>query len=225
MKTKQSTLTRVAIMVDGGFFLKRFNKLYNREQTMSASEIADVLYWISMKHVGQDNLYRIFYYDCNPMSDKFTNPISKRTVDFKKSDTYKFKEAFFDSLRRKRKVALRLGELKTSKKWVIKSDKTKDLLSGKISVSDLTPDDVALDIRQKGIDMKIGVDITSLALKRYVDKIVLISGDADFVPASKFARREGIDFVLDSMFARIDPQLYEHIDGLKTFRPSIKPKE
>ena len=65
--------------------------------------------------------------------------------------------------------------------------------------------------------MKIGVDIASLSLKRFVDKIVLISGDSDFVPAAKLARREGIDFVLDPMHSEhIEPNLYEHIDGLKS---------
>ena len=43
-----------------------------------------------------------------------------------------------------------------------------------------------------------------------MDKIVLIAGDSDFVPAAKFARREGIDFVLDAMGASIKPGLSEH---------------
>nr|WP_243735402.1 NYN domain-containing protein [Xanthomonas oryzae] len=47
--------------------------------------------------------------------------------------------------------------------------------------------------------MRIGIDISSLALKHQVDQIVLFAGDADFVPAAKLARREGIDFVLDPM--------------------------
>ncbi|MBS7374208.1 MAG: NYN domain-containing protein, partial [Muribaculaceae bacterium] len=76
-----------------------------------------------------------------------------------------------------------------------------------------------LEVRQKGIDMKIGVDIASLSLKKFVDVIVLFSGDSDFVPAAKLARREGIDFVLDPMHANVEPQLYEHIDGLKNVDP------
>jgi uncharacterized LabA/DUF88 family protein len=67
--------------------------------------------------------------------------------------------------------------------------------------------------------MKIGVDIASLALKKLVNQIVLISGDADFVPASKLARREGIDFVLDPMWNPIDDSLFEHIDGLRSGCP------
>ena len=71
-------------------------------------------------------------------------------------------------------------------------------------------------LKQKCIDMKIGVDIASVSLKHFVDRIVLVSGDADFVPASKLARREGIDFILDPMGAMIDPSLFEHIDGMKS---------
>lgn len=69
-------------------------------------------------------------------------------------------------------------------------------------------------IKQKGVDMKIGVDIASLAYKRQVQQIVLIAGDSDFVPAAKLARREGIDFVLDPLGAEVNPNLFENIDGL-----------
>ncbi len=64
--------------------------------------------------------------------------------------------------------------------------------------------------------MKIGLDIASLAYKRLVDQIILIAGDSDFVPAAKLARREGIDFVLDPMWADIKANLFEHIDGLQS---------
>ncbi len=72
------------------------------------------------------------------------------------------------------------------------------------------------EMQQKSVDMKIGLDIASLAIKENVNKIILISGDGDFIPAAKLARREGIDFVLDPMWNNIDPSLFEHIDGLKS---------
>ena len=50
------------------------------------------------------------------------------------------------------------------------------------------------------MNMRIGIDISSLAIKKQVDQIVLFAGDADFVPAAKLARREGVDFVLDPMW-------------------------
>lgn len=70
--------------------------------------------------------------------------------------------------------------------------------------------------------MRIGVDISSLAFKRQVNQIILISGDSDFVPAAKQARREGIDFILDPMGAPIKSDLFEHIDGIRT--PKLKQK-
>lgn len=113
-------------------------------------------------------------------------------------------------------MALRLGFASTSNNWLIKPDKTKELLKGKIHVDDLKESDVYYEFRQKGVDIKIGTDITSMALKGAVDRIILISGDSDFVPAAKLARREGIDFMLDPMWNRIKQDLFEHIDGLKS---------
>jgi uncharacterized LabA/DUF88 family protein len=46
--------------------------------------------------------------------------------------------------------------------------------------------------------------------------MVLVAGDSDFVPAAKMARREGIDFILDTMGAPIPTDLREHVDGVQT---------
>lgn len=54
-----------------------------------------------------------------------------------------------------------------------------------------------------------------------VDRIILISGDSDFVLAAKLARREGIDFILDPLWASIEPNLHEHIDGLRSNRKEL----
>ena len=72
--------------------------------------------------------------------------------------------------------------------------------------------------------MKIGLDIASLSYKRLVEQIILISGDSDFVPAAKLSRREGNDFILDPMWNHINPDLHEHIDGLKSTWPKKKDK-
>jgi len=98
------------------------------------------------------------------------------------------------------------------------------LLKGEIQISDLTENDVSVETRQKGVDMRIGVDVASLSFKKQVDQIVLIAGDADFVPAAKMARREGIDFILDPMWQSIPDGLMEHIDGLRSTCPKPDPK-
>ena len=116
-----------------------------------------------------------------------------------------------------RKLALRLGRLADrTGGWILNPSVTKSLLAGNVDIKDLSESDVHYDVSQKGVDMRIGLDIASLAHKRLVDRIVLITGDADFVPAAKFARREGIDIVLDPMWQAISPDLFEHIDGLRS---------
>ncbi len=162
----------------------------------------------------KSDLYRIFYYDCLPYDKKQHNPLTGKAIDFSKTDTHKFQLAFFEELRKKRKVALHLGILEDGNRWTIKPDKTKELLKGLITVKDLSEDDILFDLSQKMVDMKIGIDIASIALKKQVDQIILISGDSDFVPAAKLARREGIDFLLDPMWNPIKAHLFEHIDGL-----------
>ena len=85
-----------------------------------------------------------------------------------------------------------------------------------MNISDVTEKDFILDIKQKTIDMKLGTDIASMALKHQVDQIILIAGDSDFVPAAKLARREGVDFILDPMGNAINEDLNEHIDGIRS---------
>lgn len=103
----------------------------------------------------------------------------------------------------------------------IKNDAFRKLLNGKLSIEDLTERDLYLNLEQKGVDMRIGVDISSLAFKKQVDQIILVSGDSDFVPAAKQARREGIDFLLSPMGNPIKADLFEHIDGLLSREPFI----
>ena len=43
-------------------------------------------------------------------------------------------------------------------------------------------------------------------LKKLAYKIVLISGDSDFVPAAKLARMEGAHFILDAMGRKVKGQ-------------------
>lgn len=120
---------------------------------------------------------------------------------------------------------MRLGKLAEEQAhYIIRPDVTKKLCSGKIKFEELNENDFQLKVEQKGVDMKIGLDIASMAFKKQVSQIVLISGDSDFVPAAKLARREGIDFILDSLYFPIKPDLFEHIDGLRTCDDNFKPK-
>lgn len=214
-------MSKTAIMIDGGFYRKRAEKLWGPKSPKDrASELITYCQsHLRHKHENRE-LYRIFYYDCPPMDKKLYHPFLKTQVDFSKTDTYGWMTDFLNELRKKRKTALRLGSLlDTQAHYTIRPEIIKKLCNGSISFSQLTQEDFSLCLDQKGVDMKIGIDIASLSLKKQVDQIILISGDSDFVPASKLARREGVDFILDPLWATIKPDLFEHIDGLMTLCP------
>lgn len=219
-------MKRIAVLVDGGFYKKRAKALFGEK---SPKDRANELFTYCIKHVTDsketgNDLYRIFYYDCYPSEKVVYHPLTKKAVDLRKTPGYTWNTQFLSELITKRKVALRMGELLESDSGYILSERaTKRLCRGDISVSDLTESDFILDIKQKGVDMRIGLDISSMAYKKQVDRIVLIAGDSDFVPAAKHARREGIDFILDPMWQSIKPSLQEHIDGLQTkcSRPNL----
>jgi uncharacterized LabA/DUF88 family protein len=143
---------------------------------------------------------------------------AKVSIDFSKTEVAIFRQDLHNQLRKTRNVALRLGSLdEVNARWTLeKPEQLQKLISGKIRHTDIAENDVIYHAQQKSVDMKIGLDIASMAYKKQVSKIILISGDSDFVPAAKLARREGIEFILDSMNAHIKPDLQEHIDGLNT---------
>ena len=210
---------KVAILIDGGFFLKRLHALAPSEDCGNVDYIIKMVQILCSGHANRlgQLIYRIFFYDCPPFENGLHNPITNKFIDFKKQPQYKFKANLFDKLRNLRKMALRLGRLNINSfcSWQIKPQKVKELLQGKIKVEDLNPEeDIVPALQQKQVDMKIGVDITSMVLKKQVSTIVLVAGDGDFVPASKLARREGVDFILDPMWAHINPDLNEHVDGI-----------
>ena len=211
-----NSLIKTAILVDGGFFIKRY--FSEQGESFNVESAVNYLRKLIYYHTTDKELYRVFYYDCFPLAKKVHQPISKRNLDFEKSDYHVFKKKFFDSLKSVRKVALRMGELHDGNNWRLGDEKLQEILGKDSNIEDLKDSDFKYDISQKGVDMRLGLDISSLSFKKQVNKIILISGDSDFVPAAKLARREGIDFVLDPMWARVKPSLFEHIDGMDSYK-------
>lgn len=221
-----------AVLIDGGYFVKRYRAICP-ESTHDATRAADLAWRWAMLHMREGGmrgeqrkheLYRIFFYDCPPLLKKLHNPLTGKVVDFSKTDEARFRIELHERLRCKRKVALRMGHLSGDTPWTLVPSAIQDLLKKKRSFEDLSEADLLPNVRQKGVDMRIGIDIASLAFKRQVDQIVLVAGDADFVPAAKLARREGIDFILDPMWRSVDPGLNEHIDGLRSTCTRPAPK-
>jgi uncharacterized LabA/DUF88 family protein len=221
-------MQRMAIMIDGAFFLKRFPVVFTKKDARDPTVVADAAFRMAISHLkprnnnaARSDLYRIFFYDCPPLMKRLHTPIEKKAVDFGKSDEAVFRNALHQKLTQQRKVALRLGHLNDKNaSWTLRPRVIQELIKKKRKWEDLQDHDFIYTAKQTGVDMRIGVDITQLAQKKLVDQIVLVAGDSDFVPAAKLARREGIDFILDPMWNHIHPDLHTHIDGLRSMTPN-----
>ena len=247
-----SRVTKAAILIDGGYFLKRLPTVRLDVRANNPEDVARSVRQLLRSHLDQlsrvygvwdhtrndgpedsrENrsqygsspfrfLYRCFYYDAPPYEGKAHTPVGKHPIDYAKTDQAIFRRELFRLPRGQRNLALRLGEVHRDRErsWILKPDAQKDLLSGHRAVSALTDDNFVPALRQKGVDMRIGLDIASITLKRQADIIVLVAGDADFVPAAKLARREGVQFILDPLWQSVPPDLSEHIDGLTSGFP------
>ena len=208
---------RVAVLVDGDFFLRRFRALSGQR---GGAEMAEELRAYCVKHIDRESgerLYRIFFYDCPPLEKKAHWPISGRAVDFSREENAQFRRDLHRALKDQPDVALRLGHLDgENARWVFRDEQTLGkLISGEAGVGALTDDDFRYHAAQKGVDARIGLDIFEMAHKRQVERVVLISDNSDFVPVAKTARREGIRFTLDPMWNPIKTELREHADNLR----------
>ncbi len=61
--------------------------------------------------------------------------------------------------------------------------------------------------------MRIGLDIATLCQNKAVDRIILVSGDTDCIPATKHGRKAGIQVVLVKLpGSHLAPELLAHVD-------------
>ena len=222
---------KTAVLVDLSFFIHRYNT-FKKINDMTPEELAKRLkdyIWESIKR-NKDRLYRVYIYDCEPLDKNVPMPPINKTDESKnlgKTSTFKFRVSLLEHLRQQPYFAIRLGEIdENSFQWKLKDyKKFTQILRKEIDIDTLSDDDFVLDIRQKGVDIKIGLDIATLANKHQVEKITLITADSDFIPAIKHARKEGVIVQLDPMQtpnAQIKKGLLEHIDLLSSVFPSKK---
>ena len=226
-------MKKTAVLIDGGFFIQRLRffsrKFFPQGHELSAKALRSVLEQVVKKHIayqedtGIRDLYRVYFYDCPPLDKQVKYPLPQAgqktppTKNFNTHPPYALRRQLHEELRNSRKTALRLGELSKYGKWRLTDHCLNALLKGDRLWSELSNDDFFYDVDQKAVDLKLGMDITTLALNRLVDVIVLVAGDSDFVPAAKLARTNGIDFILDPLWANPASSLREHVDGIRSF--------
>lgn len=213
---------RYAIMIDGEFCrLKLFNSINKgvvkkKRQPVTAKHVVDHINAIkALPQFKDQTLLRAYFYDCEPLRIHLKQPVTGNPWDLTRTQRYRRATSMLDQLKQTQDVAVRLGHLTGATRrfpWALRDKVAEQLIRNNAQVCKLTDDDFILDIQQKGVDMRIGLDIARLTLRELVHTIVVVTGDSDFVPAFKFARREGVRVVLLTMGHSVLPQLTEHAD-------------
>ncbi|WP_120946210.1 NYN domain-containing protein [Helicobacter labacensis] len=208
---------RTAVLVDLDFFLK---VLYPPENRPTPVVLAEEIrkYVLRTLSTSRDYLFRVFIYSCPPATGRARQPISKKELSLDQDNVAQYRTKLLEMLRQKPYFSVRLGRLQFDRHnpWVLKPEVLPQLLSGEKSVQELSDEDFQLNLRQKGVDMKIGLDIASLAIKKQAEKIILIANDSDFVPAVRFAKQEGVIIQLDPLRRHVAEDLSTHIDLLRS---------
>lgn len=198
-----------AILIDGGYMtavlaakLKRF---------VTADDVAaECARWQTLNELEGYELLRIYYYDAFLGSASVQKPVSGDAYNLGETERFRHAQSMLDQLVLLPNMSLRMGRTDIARDaWRLKASATKQLL---VEKRDLTDDDFYLDMGQKGVDMRIGMDMARLALRSLVRTVVVVTGDSDFVPALKFVRREGVKVILEPYGKNGRKELRTHAD-------------
>jgi uncharacterized LabA/DUF88 family protein len=203
--TGAGMLPSFAILLDAGFLRC---KLGTARTPVSATTItAFAAQVIALPCLSGMRLHRVYFYDAKPLEGVSPLPLGGGIIDFGRSAAASRNKRLHAELSREPFFALRYGELFHGG-WRLK----KRVLRMPDSRVEIESADFEPDIRQKGVDMRIGLDIASLTLKHQVQVVVLVTADSDFIPAMKFARREGAQLFLITLGHGIRDAMREHSD-------------
>ena len=202
-------MKRVSVFIDGGH-LRSYAKKANKPYTPSF--VVTVAKACVNAALGEE-LFRVLYYDCDPYAGTVSQPISAVPRVFSGSKT------FLDKLAEEEGVAVRRGVLKF-RGW----DRTRASLASAASASNsglpappLNDADFSPRFEQKGVDLRIGLDMTA---KSNIDSnglMVLMTGDTDLIPALKIVRARGIQVAgVNFPNYQLIGELKQHLDVYRT---------
>lgn len=193
-------MLRFAVLIDGEFMRYRLQEKLNRFPTkedfenfctnLVARYHAESKGYAAGRPApprGASHLYRIFFYTADPeVEDSLHTPIDVEPA-----------RRLIKDLERESNVAVRRGTL-TFRGWKLRPDVIRREVPADESIT-IQGSKIKRNFKQKGVDMLIGLDIATLALKRLVSDIIVVTGDLDIVPAFKLARTEGLRVYVDMM--------------------------
>lgn len=193
-------MKKAAIFVDGGHLRACARRAHQPYTAAFILRVAKALL------ASDEELFRIQYFDCEPFQGSVKMPVSGT------SKTYPGNSSLLTDLSREELVAVRRGVLKF-RGW----ERTRASLKVGAGANALTDADFKPRWEQKGVDLRLGLDMVTMTETRAVDVIVLLTGDTDMIPAMKLVRGRGLQLAgVDLPNGKIVPELKPHLDY---FRP------
>jgi uncharacterized LabA/DUF88 family protein len=208
-----SKMHRVVVLVDVGFVSESFKK-----RSVNANFNAESVYNFANAFVDEEReeLMRIFFYHGEPLAKTVELPVSGDELDYSSTRIYETNMRFINELALKDNVAIRRGKT-VFRGWILKKHIIRQLSDNTLNRA-LTDNDFFPNIQQKGVDIKIGLDVAWISEHNDISKVILITSDSDFVPAMKFARREGVQIVTGhcaEYTPRYESSFREHTDTIR----------
>lgn len=204
---------KIAVLIDGGYLEKIFKDKCSTKENPRHFQPDDVIKIAKKVPIeGEEEIFRIYFYNAPPFKEVLINPLSGKIEDHSKSFLCTVMERFHRELSEKEFVALRLGNCRHAG-WTLPDEVIEGIRTGAVTGVDklsLKP-----KFQQKAVDMKIGLDVALLAIKKVVDRVALITADNDFIPAMKFARKEGLQVVLIQVAERLTSDMKAHADQVR----------
>ncbi len=188
----------VQLLIDGGHLMATARKAGIKYSPDFIERVAQ-----QAVEPNTEDLIRVLYYDCAPYRGTARLPISGLQTEFKGDG------GWLDDLARRDLFAVRKGVLKF-RGWTRKDGASSQPLSD----ADFKPNFV-----QKGVDLRIGLDLSNLANHRSVDRVLMIAADTDLIPAMKYGRVCGLQIVsVVHPGVRLSGEFLAHVD-LRRERP------
>lgn len=185
-------MKRLIVQIDGGYL-----RAQSRRDGYDYS--VDFIEDFAHNMVGKaEDLLRVLYYDCRPYQGDAPLPVSGNPYTFKSGG------GWLDELASRDYFAVRTGILKF-RGWKPKSTP--------VPTNGLTDMDFRPDFEQKGIDLRIGLDIAAIINTRAADRLALVSADTDLIPALDMARNSGLQVVgVDFPNGPLHGEILSHFD-------------
>jgi uncharacterized LabA/DUF88 family protein len=191
--------TNVVVLIDGGHLravAKSSNKLYDAKLVQRVAH--------AVVRSPDEQLFRALYYDCDPFVGTVQQPISGHPHQFSQTSS------LLSDIEQLELFAVRRGVLKF-RGWDRKAQSL-----GK-AANAVTDADFNPRWEQKGVDLRLGLDMVGLTETRTAPVVVLLTGDTDMVPAMKLCRGRGLQVAgVDLPGRPIGKELRAHMDFFRS---------